>query len=74
MGPQRQSGRLGEEKNHLPQGIPDGPARGLVTTLTTLSRLPTYCHIASDLSNYEYIPHSATYSAPQLNNQPLNIY
>jgi hypothetical protein len=52
-------------------GIPDGPARGLVTTLTTLYRLPTYCHIAPDLSYY--IPHSATYSAPQLNNQPLNI-
>jgi len=53
-------------------GIPDGSTRDLVTTMTTLSRLPTYCHTAPDLSYY--IPHSATYIAPQLNNQPLNIW
>jgi hypothetical protein len=51
-------------------GIPDGLARGLVTTLTTLSRLPAYCHISSHLSYF--IPHSATYSAPPLNDKPLN--
>lgn len=52
-------------------GIPDGPTRDLVTTLTKLSRLPTCCNIASDFSYYT--PHSASYSGTQLNNQPPNI-
>jgi hypothetical protein len=32
--------------------------------------IPAHCHISSDLSYF--IPHSATYSAPHLNNKPLN--